>query len=82
MEMDSLTAIFLFVTSIAAGGLIGLAWGGNLVGRRLRELRHTVRQLKDRWWSTWWHMTRLVEKKDVEDQGDYWKYGRQPPWYA
>jgi hypothetical protein len=82
MDIDNLTALFLFFASIAAGGLLGIEWGANLVGKRLRDLRTTVDHMKRRWWSTFRHMTRLVEEKEAEDQGDYWKYGRQPPWYA
>jgi hypothetical protein len=82
IEMNNLTTIVLFVTSIAVGNLLGRAWGAGLVGRRLRDLRDTVDYLKRRWWSTFWHMVRLVEEKEAEDQGDYWKDGRQPPWYA
>ena len=42
----------------------------------------TTDQMKRRWWSTFWRMIRLVEKKEAEDRGDYWKTGEQPPWYA
>jgi len=82
MEMDNITAIFLFVISLALGGLVGSQWGVSLVGRRLHDLQNTVNQMKRRWWATWWHMMRLAEQKEAEDQGDYWKDGRQPPWYA
>jgi hypothetical protein len=82
MNLDNPTLLFLFVTSIALGGLIGRAHGGDLVGQRLRNLRHTTDQMKRRWWSTFWSMIRLVEKKEAEDRGDYWKTGEPPPWYA
>ena len=82
MELDNVTAVFLFVVSVAIGGLLGSQWGGSLVGRRLHDLQDTVNQMKRRWWSAWRRMMRLAEQKEAEDRGDYWKDGGQPPWYA
>ena len=82
MNLDNLTLFFLFISSMAFGGLIGLARGDVLAGRRLRELRSTTDQMKHRWWSTFRRMIRLVEAKEAEDRGDYWKTGQPPPWYA
>lgn len=82
MNLDNPTLLFLFVASIALGGLIGRAHGGDRVDRRLRILRNTTHRMKRRWWATFWRMIRLVEEKESEDRGDYWKRGEPPPWYA
>ena len=82
MNLDNLTLFSLFIASIALGGLIGLARGDELAGRRLRELRSTTDRMKRRWWSTFHQMIQLAEAKESEDRGDYWKKGQPPPWYA
>lgn len=82
MNLDSLTLFSLFIASIALGGLIGLARGTELAGRRLCELRSTTDRMKRRWWSTFRQMIQLVETKESEDRGDYWKTDQPPPWYT
>ena len=82
MNLDNLAIFSLFIASIAFGGLIGLARGDELAGRRLRKLQSTTNRMKRRWWSTFRQMIQLVEAKEAEDRGDYWKTGQPPPWYA
>jgi hypothetical protein len=80
MDIDNPMALFLFISSIALGGLIGINRGEWLVGQRLHALRETVDQMKRRWWQTFWDMIRLSEKRQSDDDhGDSWKYGRRPP---
>lgn len=82
MGLDSAALPFLFVSSIALGGLIGIARGSDIAGQRLSELRQTTDWMKRRWWAVFRQMIQLAEDRDSEDQGDYWKHGRRPPWYA